>query len=80
VVKPFLIPLRPAKLVASDLFASSDEVFEEGEYVNFNVKVTNIGETEGSYTMRAQARKSPEEYYQSFFETKLRRSQLGDDN
>jgi hypothetical protein len=45
--------------VASYLFASSDEVFEEGEYVNFNVKATNIGETEGSYTMRAQARKSP---------------------
>ena len=74
-----MIPLRPAKFVVSDLFASSDEV-EEGEYVTFSVKVTNIGETEGSYTMRAQARKSPEEYYQSFFETKLRRSQFGDDN
>ncbi len=61
-----MIPLRPAKFVVSDLYASSGEVFEEGRYVNFNVKATNIGETERSYTMRAQAKKSPEEYYQSF--------------
>jgi len=49
VLKPYLIPLRPAEFVVSDLFASPE--VEEGEDVTFSVKVTNIGETEGSYTV-----------------------------
>ena len=38
---------RPAEFVVSDLVVSANE---EGE-VTFSVKVTNIGEMEGSYTV-----------------------------
>ena len=43
-------PPSPAEFVVSDLFASPDEV-EEGEPVTISVRVTNIGETEGNYTV-----------------------------
>jgi archaellum component FlaF (FlaF/FlaG flagellin family) len=43
-----LMTLKPAEFVVSDLFASPE--VEEGEKVTFSVNVTNIGETEGTYT------------------------------
>jgi hypothetical protein len=44
-----LMTLKPAEFVVSDLFASPE--VEEGEKVTFSVKVTNIGESEGTYTV-----------------------------
>ncbi len=41
---------KPAEFVVSDLLASPDEV-EEEETVMISVRITNIGETEGSYTV-----------------------------
>lgn len=49
-VKPYLIPLRPAEFVVSDLFASSNW-FEEGDDVTFSVKVACICNRDGSYTV-----------------------------
>ncbi len=50
VVSQLLIPLSPAEFVVSNLFASPDEV-EEGEDITISITVTNIGETEGTYTV-----------------------------
>ena len=50
VVKPYLIPLRPAEFEVSDLILSPSEP-EPGGTVIVSAKITNIGETEGSYTL-----------------------------
>ncbi len=82
--------------MVSYLFASPDEVFEEGRYVNFNFTATNIGEMEGSYDIEfkvygetisraahyegVQGQEEPRGVLPIFFRTKSRRSQFGDDN
>ena len=49
-VKPYLRPLKPAEFEVSDLILSPSEV-EPQKTVAVLAKVTNVGETEGSYTV-----------------------------
>jgi hypothetical protein len=71
-------------LVISDVYGVPERVFEWGSATAASSSLYVWGGVSAiaaaAIVMVFRAKKSPEEYYQSLFEAKLRRSQLGDNN